>query len=173
MPTHIRLVAIGTRGDVQPYVALGLGLQAAGYEVSLATTRDFADVVTAAGLGLLVSPFDLRQALAATANRRNSRRARSALLNDMMANLVSLCQGADLVLYSPVTSVIMPDILEHLRIGGIPAFLQPFVHPTANFPPGIFPRLPLSRWTNRLSYRIVERVTLAKHPAQGQPLATK
>ena len=32
---HIRLFAFGTRGDVQPFVALGLGLHQAGVEVSL------------------------------------------------------------------------------------------------------------------------------------------
>jgi hypothetical protein len=30
---EISLVAIGSRGDVQPYIALGLGLQRAGYQV--------------------------------------------------------------------------------------------------------------------------------------------
>jgi sterol 3beta-glucosyltransferase len=38
---RVRLLAIGTRGDVQPCVALGLGLKRAGFEVSLAATEDF------------------------------------------------------------------------------------------------------------------------------------
>jgi sterol 3beta-glucosyltransferase len=32
---------IGTRGDVQAFVALGLGLQAAGHEVTIATLDEF------------------------------------------------------------------------------------------------------------------------------------
>jgi UDP:flavonoid glycosyltransferase YjiC (YdhE family) len=97
MAYHIRLVAIGTRGDVQPYVALGLGLQSAGYDVTVVTTRDFAAFVTGAGLAVLVSPFDLRGTLASSANRRNNRHARFALFDDMLAHLVPLCRGADLV----------------------------------------------------------------------------
>ena len=33
----ITLITIGSRGDVQPYVALGVGLKAAGHVVKLAT----------------------------------------------------------------------------------------------------------------------------------------
>ena len=36
---HIRLLALGTRGDVQPYIALGLGLKRAGYAVSVAAAE--------------------------------------------------------------------------------------------------------------------------------------
>ena len=32
---HITILAAGSRGDVQPYVALGMGLQQVGHEVRL------------------------------------------------------------------------------------------------------------------------------------------
>jgi sterol 3beta-glucosyltransferase len=35
--TKILLITIGSRGDIQPFVALGKGLQAAGYTVALQT----------------------------------------------------------------------------------------------------------------------------------------
>ena len=38
---RIAIQTLGTRGDVQPYVALGLGLRRAGHDVVLATA-DFA-----------------------------------------------------------------------------------------------------------------------------------
>jgi UDP:flavonoid glycosyltransferase YjiC (YdhE family) len=38
---RVRLLAIGTRGDIQPYVALGLSLKRAGFGVSIAATADF------------------------------------------------------------------------------------------------------------------------------------
>jgi sterol 3beta-glucosyltransferase len=37
----ICILMIGTRGDVQAFVALGLGLQAAGHEVTIATLDEF------------------------------------------------------------------------------------------------------------------------------------
>ena len=44
------LLAIGSRGDVQPLFLLGAGLQKAGLEVSCATHEDF--VAGAAALGV-------------------------------------------------------------------------------------------------------------------------
>jgi UDP:flavonoid glycosyltransferase YjiC (YdhE family) len=47
---RVAIVAIGSRGDVQPLIALGLGLAARGATVSLATTTDFEASVRQAGL---------------------------------------------------------------------------------------------------------------------------
>ncbi len=44
------VLAVGSRGDVQPLVALGGGLRAAGLAVRLATHRDFEGMTRAAGL---------------------------------------------------------------------------------------------------------------------------
>lgn len=45
------LLAWGSRGDVQPFVALGLGLRAAGHEVTVAATLDFESWIREQGLG--------------------------------------------------------------------------------------------------------------------------
>ena len=47
---RITILTIGSRGDVQPYVALGMGLQAAGYRVRLATHAGYETFVLAHGL---------------------------------------------------------------------------------------------------------------------------
>src|SRR5688572_22787080 len=44
------LLAMGTRGDVQPMVALALGLKAAGHEATLAAAPDFGPWVTSFGV---------------------------------------------------------------------------------------------------------------------------
>jgi UDP:flavonoid glycosyltransferase YjiC (YdhE family) len=41
----ITILAIGSRGDVQPLVALSLGLQAAGHKVCIATHAEFDGLV--------------------------------------------------------------------------------------------------------------------------------
>ena len=48
---HVVMVTVGTRGDVQPFVALGKGLSRAGYRVTLATHDDYASFVAEHGLG--------------------------------------------------------------------------------------------------------------------------
>jgi UDP:flavonoid glycosyltransferase YjiC (YdhE family) len=52
---RILLAAYGSRGDVQPLVALGKGLQAAGYSVIVAAGRNFGEWITSTGLGF--EPF--------------------------------------------------------------------------------------------------------------------
>ena len=47
---RIAILAPGSRGDVEPYVALGKGLVKAGHIVRLATHQDFAELVNAHGL---------------------------------------------------------------------------------------------------------------------------
>ena len=47
---RIILIAGGSRGDVQPYVALGQGLRAAGHSVGLLAQADFQELVTSHGL---------------------------------------------------------------------------------------------------------------------------
>jgi UDP:flavonoid glycosyltransferase YjiC (YdhE family) len=50
MQTPIVIFTIGTQGDVRPCVALGQGLQSAGYPVRIATSGNFAGLVRGAGL---------------------------------------------------------------------------------------------------------------------------
>ena len=47
---RIAIIASGSRGDVQPYVALGKGLQEAGHEIRLVTHEDFQTLVQSHGL---------------------------------------------------------------------------------------------------------------------------
>ncbi|HSR29192.1 MAG TPA: glycosyltransferase, partial [Anaerolineae bacterium] len=54
----------GTRGDVQPYIALGLGLQRAGHSVLIVTHHIFADFVRQHGLEVHLLHLDPRQVLA-------------------------------------------------------------------------------------------------------------
>ena len=44
------ILAVGSRGDVQPLLALGIGLQAAGVTVRVATHKDFEAIVCGHGL---------------------------------------------------------------------------------------------------------------------------
>jgi len=47
---RVAILAFGTRGDVQPFVALGLGLRDAGHEVHLVIPADFYELTAAYGL---------------------------------------------------------------------------------------------------------------------------
>jgi UDP:flavonoid glycosyltransferase YjiC (YdhE family) len=47
---HLSIIAVGSRGDIQPYLALCLGLQKAGLEVQFCADRLFEKLVTSTGL---------------------------------------------------------------------------------------------------------------------------
>ena len=47
---RIVILTIGSRGDVQPYVALGRGLQKAGHTVTLATHSQYSEITSGNGI---------------------------------------------------------------------------------------------------------------------------
>ena len=47
---NVFIVTVGSRGDVQPYVALGKGLKDAGHRVTLCTCSSFESFITGHGL---------------------------------------------------------------------------------------------------------------------------
>jgi UDP:flavonoid glycosyltransferase YjiC (YdhE family) len=47
---RIAIIATGSRGDVQPYIALGKGLNKAGQEARLVTHQNFEELVNAHGI---------------------------------------------------------------------------------------------------------------------------
>src|SRR5882757_7941342 len=48
--THALIIAVGSRGDVDPYTGVGARLRAEGHRVTIAADRAFGDLVTGAGL---------------------------------------------------------------------------------------------------------------------------
>lgn len=53
---RVALVPFGSRGDVQPFLALGSALRARGHEVDLVTSGDFQELADEAGLNLEPTP---------------------------------------------------------------------------------------------------------------------
>lgn len=61
---RVTVLTVGSRGDVTPFLALGVGLVRAGHAVRLATHAEFAHLVADAGLEFAELPGDPRSALA-------------------------------------------------------------------------------------------------------------
>ena len=59
---RLTIVTAGSRGDAQPYVALGLGLREAGHEVKIAGDPEFEALATKHGLEFAALPLDGRAA---------------------------------------------------------------------------------------------------------------
>ncbi len=57
---HIAIITIGTRGDVEPFIALGMGLKVSGHDVRVITTWDYAFLVTGHDLTFCPVEGDVR-----------------------------------------------------------------------------------------------------------------
>jgi sterol 3beta-glucosyltransferase len=150
---NMRILAMGTRGDVQPYVALGLGLQRGGFDVTLGTTPDFRSLVEDAGLPCITTQQDLRSMLARC---RNARAAKWEFFRMILQATPELAAGADVLIYSPAFLLSVPHVVEQMGIPAIPTALQPFLTPTRVFPVVGMPAWPLGGWYNRFTYVLSE-----------------
>ncbi len=143
---HIALVAVGSRGDVQPMVALGLGLRRAGHSVTLAALDGSAALVEAHGLRFAslgtvptrftkpgrrrVPPFHgvVGRALFWSVYR--------GILAERLPSFVRACEGADAIVF---TGLAYPaaDIAERQNIPGV--WASPVPHTaTEAFPDPFF-----------------------------------
>lgn len=166
---NIVVIASGSRGDVQPFVALGKGLQAAGHTVSVFTTLDFQDLVTSYGLAfasmgvsveataqsmqVLVEQGNMLKVLSMQA-KASERLARYAAINGMAA-----CQDADLLIGGLGGLFTGLMLSEKLGIPFLQAHVLPFT-PTNAFPGLLapFPSTPLLAWANRTTHQITRQM---------------
>lgn len=167
MPMRIAIQTLGTRGDVQPYIALALGLQEAGFVVSLATSPQFEAAVTQRGLAFEPLPgdiVDLVQTPLGKAALSGRHKIASTLrllrkIRPMFERLVAAqwaaAQGADAIVYHP-KAIGGVHIAEKL---GVPAFVAlplPGLSPTSAFPSPLLPFADLGP-LNRASHLLVTR----------------
>ena len=73
---NVVILTLGTLGDVQPYVALGPGLKAAGHEVTLVTGRGFEAMVSGRGLRYVPLNVDLLELVQSQEGRAGNPRVR-------------------------------------------------------------------------------------------------
>jgi sterol 3beta-glucosyltransferase len=169
----LRLLAIGSQGDVQPYIALGLGLQRAGFDVSIGTTANFRALVEGHGLACVTTDVDMQalvrrgsqpggqsgSAKVSTLERiRARRKMRNQVVQVLLDGTLALSQDTDVLVYSPAAGYTAPHVAEKLRVPAIPAPLQPYMNPTRDFPAVGMPVLPLGGWYNLFTYRFIEKL---------------
>ncbi len=165
---RITIVANGSRGDVQPFVALGVGLRAAGFNVHVAAPTPFREFVEARGLVFEDLEFDPRQILAdelgqvwlETGHNPFGFIGRmtpivAPLMDRFLAATLRACEGSDAIVFSPLGIFGW----HYAQAVGIPAILAspvPSIR-TAYITSPIVPPLPLPRITNPLGYRVIDQ----------------
>jgi UDP:flavonoid glycosyltransferase YjiC (YdhE family) len=166
---NIAVTAVGSRGDIQPYVALGRGLQRAGHRVRVLVDVAFADLVEAAGLDLVAVRADPRQALADDLRGIGANPVRIGkwithhfrpMARDYSADVLAACRGMDAVLFSMLAFPAW-HVAEALGIKRLAAYLQPLT-PTTAFAHVMAP--PIPAWVplrNRLNWLSAHLISVA------------
>ncbi len=155
----IMILTVGTQGDVQPYVALGMGLKASGHDVTIATSTRFNTMITSRGLQHAPLKVDFLEMMETPEGRAAMggknlfsliRRMRP-LMRQTLDEEWAAAQGSDAIIYHP-KALGGYHIAEKL---GVPAFLAhpvPLLSATREFPS---PALPFANlgFLNRASYK--------------------
>jgi sterol 3beta-glucosyltransferase len=158
------LITVGSRGDVQPYLALARGLLAAGHRPVLAAPRRF-ETLAAAHRVEFAPLDDAMLALQDTAQGQGVRAAVTAArsVKPMLRRLLDdqallLARQADMVVYHP-KSLGGPSIAEALGIPAVAGLLLPLYLPTSAFASPILP-IGVPHALNRASWRTSSAVEM-------------
>ncbi len=165
---RIAIQTFGTRGDVQPYLALALGLIARGHQVQLAAPEQFAAMAQERGVpfaplpGALLALIDTPQGRAAVAGGKGFSAGFRMLrhVRPLMRGLLDAEWAAvapfrpDLILHHP-KSLATPHMAQALGCAALLASPLPVFTPTSAFPTPIAPWASLGP-LNRLSHAVAD-----------------
>lgn len=190
MVTKICILTFGTRGDVQPYIALGQGLQTAGYEVTIATLQEFKASITDYGIKHDTIRGDFLKA-AQTAEGKSALEGRGnplkliqqyvAMARETLEDEWASARNADVLVYNSA-ALGGYHIAEKMGIPAFASFPAPLYSPTREFPSPFLPFRNLGPF-NKISHKVFaalgpamyrrpirefRRVVLGLPPAKGE-----
>ncbi|MBL8155339.1 MAG: glycosyltransferase family 1 protein [Anaerolineae bacterium] len=161
---RLTLLALGSRGDVQPYVALGRGLADAGYRVRLATFESFGDMVRQQGIDFHPVPGDAEALVRAASSQnmlgtRNPLKSMRAIMNSygrmaddyIAAFSAEALRDSDAILNQLPGGLFGIDLAEKLGVPYLTLSVIPLV-PTREFPSPLLAARSFGPILNRQSY---------------------
>ncbi|RAY11265.1 glycosyltransferase [Actinomadura craniellae] len=168
MSRRVVIYAVGSRGDIQPGVALGRELTKRGDKVRVVAVSRYEDLVASAGLELsaisadptqIAESDELQEWLAGGRNPvkfvRNFKKILGPLAERMLAETYAACTDADLLI-TPTMGFLGEHLGARLGIPWALVHFQPS-QPTRAFPHPLIPQAGLlGKPGNRLSYELME-----------------
>jgi sterol 3beta-glucosyltransferase len=167
--TNISVVASGSRGDVQPYIALAKGLKDAGYNVRLVASHNFEQLANEAGLTFCSSGIGAEEIIQSEEWRKvieggnflkilmkmQSEAKKHA--SHLATIMPSLLEGSDLIVTGAGGIGGLYPIADLHKIPVVQAYVFPFT-PTQEFSSPLVPRLPFGKVLNPLSHRLTRQM---------------
>lgn len=175
---RIALLAVGSRGDVQPLVALGAALDRAGHRVRVATSPEFADMVRGAGLDFspagpsatgVLSERDGRKLVSGAGGPvvqvLRLRQVLVPLIDRLVDDLRHAAADSDALLFTPLVNI--GDVAQHVGVPAMMVSLWPKSR-TSAFPAIGLPRIPLLDGPyNRLTHMLLEQLSWRPFQREG------
>lgn len=174
---NITLVTVGTRGDVQPMVALGQTLQQRGHTITLAAPPDCREWVTGQGINFAPVGSDMKQWLHSNPAALSGKPAAAiAAAREFFARQLPLqaqdieaaCQGADAMVWAGL-SLAAPVVAHRLKLPllGVCFSTGVLPSPSGQHAPPSARRHGLPRWINRVQWAMHSFVS---NRIAGKPL---
>jgi sterol 3beta-glucosyltransferase len=170
---HITILAFGSRGDVQPCVALGLGLQRAGHKVRLAAFSRFGAFIESRGLDFFSLGVDIHDLLEGDEETRatitaileggtirqrwQALRGLEPFMERMQESFWQASQGTEAIIFSTL-GINAYHVAEKLEVPCLWALTIPIFGRTRTRP-ALLPPLPLGSGYNLLAHVITEQAT--------------
>ncbi|MBW4505629.1 MAG: glycosyltransferase [Scytonematopsis contorta HA4267-MV1] len=160
---RITILAVGSRGDMNPFCALARALKQAGYVVKIITHKIFEEFVTQQGIEYAPIAGDYKELFFTEAGyqllegKTSSNLISDEILQQQFLDAWEACQGSDAIIF-PLLATWGYSIAEALNVPGFLAGHQP-VSPTRDFPVFKFESVepnPLKGLLNYWSYFLLE-----------------
>jgi sterol 3beta-glucosyltransferase len=173
---NIVLMSFGSRGDIQPFLALAIALRERGHGVTFAALQDFEAQIGAYQIPFIPIPISMKAVLEEEASKRIVREGMTigavrAFWREVMPKMrlalrsateqvTEAARGAELLISHVTLFPFAYSIHQHLGIPLVLAAAAPIV-PTRAFASPMFPPLPwVGRVYNRLTYHGLLRLII-------------
>ncbi|WP_394849114.1 glycosyltransferase [Pendulispora brunnea] len=166
----VLISSIGSRGDVQPLLALALELRALGNDVSLCVAPNFKEWVESFGLRCIPIGPDLKTMQGGAAQTKDGKPVKPTMkqmkemaastVRDQFQVLTEAARGCDLIVAATALQIAARSIAETLKIPYVFVGFSPSVFPSPDYPPHAPPPLGfqyprgLPSFANRLLWKM-------------------
>lgn len=159
---RVVLATVGSRGDVQPMLAIAQALAERGHVPVIAAPANFADWVS--GLGFEFYPVGIDMQAFLSQNRHLMTGNPVTLVRDTVAffreqiplqaeHLLAICEGADAMLFGGL-AIAAPSVAQHLQIPLMGVLFTTCVLPSSQHPPPNIPWHGLWPWLNQMAWGV-------------------
>ena len=158
---RIAVISLDTRGGIQPYIALSLGLERAGHDVRMVAPADFKAMIERHGLSVFTTTGNMEETLRTMsagaaekgrlASMRYAKQESALRISGWTREILAACEGVELMTGGVGGLVGGESVAEKLGVPFLQTHLQPIGAATSAFPGVLLPGFPRWLWRRRIA----------------------